>query len=279
MPERTLAVLMTCFNRRASTLACLGRLGEQALPEDVRVQVYLTDDGSTDGTADAVREAFPEVHLMSGDGNLYWSGGMRLAWRAALAQGHDFYLWLNDDTLLYPDALARLLDTHAQLGSLAPLIVVGSTQDPLTQHTTYGGVTRSSRLHPARFARVLPGHEPRPCQTMNGNCVLICRQVAERIGNLSEAFTHGMADYDYGLRAAQAGCSIWVAPGHVGTCANDHPRQSWRDPTVPRRHRWRQVTSTKGLPPREWGLFLKRHGGPLWPLYWLVPYARIWLGR
>ena len=82
-----IAVILTCYNRKAKTLACLDRLFHaQEVQGDVELTVFLTDDGCTDGTADAVRTSFPEkdIHILQGNGQLYWAGGMRLAWKAAM---------------------------------------------------------------------------------------------------------------------------------------------------------------------------------------------------
>nr|MBA2443395.1 glycosyltransferase family 2 protein [Rubrobacter sp.] len=141
----------------------------------------------------------PQVEVLRGDGTLFWNGGMRRAFAEALEGDHDHYLWLNDDTLLYPGALESLLQTHRRVtepGSPAS-IVVGSTCDPETGDLTYGGLSRESRLRPLRFTPVRPGEEPRECETMNGNCVLVPREVAMAVGNLDGAFTHGMGDIDY----------------------------------------------------------------------------------
>lgn len=53
---------------------------------DISLSVYLTDDGCTDGTSQAVRDIFKgkDITIMQGDGNLYWAGGMRFAWKEAL---------------------------------------------------------------------------------------------------------------------------------------------------------------------------------------------------
>ncbi|MEM3433164.1 MAG: glycosyltransferase family 2 protein [Candidatus Methanomethyliaceae archaeon] len=271
----TLAALLTVHNRRATTLACLDALLGQLLPAGIRLSVFLVDDGSTDGTAEAVRERFPEVRLLQGSGSLFWNGGMRLAFSKALKEGFDYYLWLNDDTHLYPGALHVLLETSLKLGPEA--IVVGSVQDPHTGAHTYGGVVRSNRYRPLRFSLVAPGEAPRLVDTMNGNCVLIPRQVAEKVGNLDPNFTHSMGDFDYGLRARRLGFGVWVAPGYVGTCARNSMKGTWCDSALPLRERWRKVREVKGLPPEEWRVFAQRYAGSLWPVYWLSPYLRLLL--
>ena len=93
-----ISVLLTCHNRKEKTLICLRKLFEQDV-RNVEFDVFLVDDGCTDGTAEAVREEFPKIHIIQGDGSLFWNRGMCLAWEEARKNGaHDAVLWLNDDT-------------------------------------------------------------------------------------------------------------------------------------------------------------------------------------
>src|ERR1039457_1924637 len=102
-----IAVLMTCHNRRTATLACLSSLENQINNSDFSLTTYLVDEGCTDGTAEAVAN-HPKIHIIRGDGNLYWNRGMQLAFSTARRDNHDGYLWLNDDVVLDQDALSRL---------------------------------------------------------------------------------------------------------------------------------------------------------------------------
>jgi GT2 family glycosyltransferase len=156
-------------------------------------------------------------------------------------------------------------------------ILVGSLRVAANGTLTYGGVVRSSRYHPLKFRHVMPADVPLPCDTFNGNCVLISRLAAARVGNLSRAFTHGIADFDYGLRAIRLGCSVWVAPGFVGTCPRNALAGTWEDAGLSLDERWRSVAHPKGLPPAEYRRYAARHGGLLWPVYWGLPYARLLL--
>src|SRR3978361_250242 len=90
-----IAVIMSCFNRKKLTIAALDSLFLQRKSIAKQIKVYLVDDASYDGTSDAVNELFPEVQLIQGDGSLFWNGGMRLAFAAAIEHGYDQYLWFN----------------------------------------------------------------------------------------------------------------------------------------------------------------------------------------
>ncbi len=278
-----IAAVLACHNRKPMTVACLDALRRQK-GADAAVHPYVLDDGSTDGTFEAVRTRHPDVTLLSGDGSLFWNGGMRRAYAAAMQGDHDFYLWLNDDTRLDDDALAQLLVTHGQLTERGEgeVIVAGSTRDPVSGEVTYGGVVRTSPWRPLRFRLISPGPQPRPCATMNGNCVLIPRAVARRLGNLDPRFTHSLGDWDYGLRARAAGFPVWITPGTLATCSRNPVSGYFEDPpgrpsltrSRSRREEGRLLVSPKGLPPAPWRVYARRWAGPLWPLYWLSPYVR-----
>jgi GT2 family glycosyltransferase len=276
-----LAVLITCHNRRLKTLACLEALMHQQLGlPNVKIQVYLVDDGSTDSTGAAVQAAYPGIKVLLGDGNLFWNGGMRLAFAEAIKSNYDYYLWLNDDTLLYPNALETLLtigDRLARQGHRRA-IIVGATQDPVTGELTYGGMEKTGRWHPLKFRPVQPGEAEKPCLTMNGNCVLISREVVQAVGNLDPAFTHSTGDMDYGLRNQQQAGSVWLAPGYLGTCEYNPLRQgAWENPNLTVWERWEKINQPRGLPLKEWKTFSYRHAGWLWAFYWLLPYTRLML--
>lgn len=286
MQPVNLAVLLTCFNRKQKTLACLEALFNQELPADVSLTTYLVDDASTDGTREAVHQSYPQVKIFPGNGNLFWNGGMRLAFSEAMKDDPDYYLWLNDDTILYPETISQLLATSYQLAQQGETnaVVSGSTCDPHTGQTTYGGVVRSNPFHPFRYRLLEPTQAAQPCDTMHGNCVLIPRSVVQAIGNLDPTFFHYAADWDYGLRARQKGCTVWIAPGHLATCSLNP--QVTKTAAENLSEGLEKMNKPKGLafkdatlqPAQEWKVFTQRHGGWLWPIYWLLPYRRlVWL--
>lgn len=273
------AVVLTCFNRRDKTRTCLRNLMSQAsaLADRCRLRFVVTDDGSTDGTREMLVKEFPQVTVLHGDGNLFWAGGMRAAFGYALAEHHDFYLWVNDDVELYPGCLQVLLDTHQrQLVTTGKSgLVVGSMRNAQGQFT-YGGMECKATPWGPRYPKIPPEDQPRSCDTMNGNCVLISRAAAAVLGNMDNAYRHGIGDMDYGLRATKAGIPIWVMPGYAGVCVHDHRIEgSYLDRSLPLAARWKKITSPKGLPPYAWGTYCRRHTGWLWPLHWAWPYAKV----
>lgn len=274
---RVVAALITCHNRRASTLGCLRRLFEQVLPAGTILDVYLVDDGSTDGTSDAVRQTYPSVHIIQADGSLYWCDGMRLAWQHASAVDPDAYFWLNDDTVLLPGALASLLKISDRCSANA-CIVVGSCRDAATGRHTYGGEVIRDR-HPGRLNPVLPDPaETKNCDTFNGNCVLVTREAFRVLGPI-RSFGHAIADTDYGLRANRIGIPVLVASGYLATCSHNPVGGSWKDKALPRFERFQLLLGRKGLPPSDWWRFLWQHSGFRALFYWPLPYLRVLAGR
>lgn len=273
---KQLAVLITCHNRCESTLSCLKALHQQK----VNFDVYLVDDGSCDGTASAVNQQYPQVKIIQGNGNLFWVGGMHLAFSEAMKNSYDYYLWLNDDTLLESKALSKLLGIHHQLvqQNQSDSIVVGSTKDLVTSKPTYGGAVKSQNWYSNKFEFLEPSQELQECDTMYGNCVLIPHSVAEKVGNIDPVFVHSLGDLDYGLRARQLGCSIWVAPGYVGTCSQNSVTGSWVDPNLSVFERLNKAFQAKAFPPHAWTVFTRRHSGAFWFFYWFLPYIRAVIG-
>lgn len=269
-----IAVVMTCHNRRNLTVRCLESIraqdvlaAGQSAPE---VRVFLLDDGSRDGTAEAARGVFPEAVIIQGDGTLFWCGGMRRAWGEAARQDPDFYWLVNDDTVMFPFALRELLAICG--GASGRTIAVGAVADPATGRQVYGGWRQRGRSLVAAAGR------EEECETMNANCALVPREVYRRAGIFHTAYTHAMGDFDYGNAARRKGCRVVQTGRIVAACRANSEQGTWRDRELPRARRWRLLLSPKGLPPREWLVYTRRNEGVLWPLRFASPYLRVLCG-
>lgn len=274
---QSIAVIMACHNRHVKTLTCLDHLFSQRLPQGFKIIVYLLDDGSTDQTAIFVRQKYPMVKMLQGDGTLFWTQGMNVAWSEAMMQQPEFYLWLNDDTYLYPNAVQMMVQSYCSMREKyhGHIIIVGSTQDPVTNKFTYGGINKATSWHPLKFCGVEPNGISLECQTMNGNCVLLPHEIVEKVGVLSSQFTHALGDFDYGLRATQLGCSLYVAPKYVGTCKLNQLSGTWQDSHLSLQKRLKAVVQPKGLPWKEWWYFSQCHGGVFWFIFFVLPYVKL----
>jgi GT2 family glycosyltransferase len=299
------AVLLTVHNRRETTLRCLERLFAQELSAGTTFTAFLVDDGCTDGTPEAIRERFPQVTLIPGDGSLFWNQGMRLAWKTAAADADwDAYLWLNDDTMLLPGALTTMLETldiqERETGKRG--IVVGSCREPrsvergarseeeIPQKTpaacpqlpapsslppapcplpsvpTYGGRKATGLLQPT--------DQPQAVDVFNGNLVAVSREAFAALGNLSPAYRHSFGDIDYGIRARQKGIPVWIAPGFLAECGTN-PLPAWKNPAVPLTRRHKAFFGPKGMRLSELRHIKKLSGSKSWFFNFLKLYKQV----
>lgn len=251
--SKTIAILLTVFNRKECTLKCLKQLTEQTLPDGVTFDVYITDGGSTDGTVESVRELYPEVSIQVKDG-VFWNRGMYASWAwAAAMKKYDFYLWLNDDTFLYNDCIKTLYEASSAKNDAC--IIVGPTVDTATrQRVTYGGRIKGKGIAPV-------DGEMTKVDYFNGNIVLVPADVFHKLGNLDYYFTHSKGDFDYGMRARKAGIDMYQCGKALGECDLHERIDRWCDPEVPFRKRWALLNRPNGMPPKETFHLEKRHFG------------------
>jgi GT2 family glycosyltransferase len=248
-------------------------LFEADLPENYEIEVFLVDDGSTDGSGEDVKKEFPQVNIIKGNGNLFWAGGMRLAWQEALKEDLDFYLLLNDDTILYPHALNLLMAAHnyAMEKFHQGGIYVGSTNDPKTKEFTYGGHKLLNRISVKSKAIKPQDNMIQTCDFANANIMLVSKNIVESIGILSNKFTHLLADYDYTLTANKKGFPILVCSDYCGTCADDHDK-NWLSGNYSVSERMKYLFNSKHLAYHEYLYYIKRH----FPLYLPIAFAKLW---
>ncbi len=268
MKKVNAAILITCHNRREKTLKCLNALFNVNLPDFLSFDIHLVDDGSSDRTGEVVKNTYPQINVITGSGSLFWNGGMRLAWKTAAKQkDYDFYIWLNDDTMLFSSAITELFDSfyeaYAKEGK--PAVIVGSCQsDSDLSEFSYGGRTDKGP--------VIPNGKLQKCKYINGNIVLISNEIYKRTGNLSGEFTHTMGDFDYGLRATKNGFESYITKGFVAVCSPNPGKPAWCNPEIPIKERWKSLHSPTGLNIKEYIVFRKKHWGLKWIVYALKVY-------
>lgn len=234
-----ISVILTCYNRKDKTTACLTSLAEaynryntQHQQSPIHLSIYLTDDGCTDGTADAVEQLMklhPTIllHIIKGNGHCYWAGGMRLAWNAALKakEDVDFFLLINDDTVLRAKVFEELLSAHQFAlknygkGGLYSGITC-DINDP--GHITYGGKQVSKSDIRATYTVVGQSAEPQPVDITNANILMVDKNVVNELGIFYKGYIHGGADYDYSLLAHKHGFPVLLTAGICGECEYDH---------------------------------------------------------
>lgn len=251
--EFTIAVLITCHNRRNKTISSLNALFSAVLPKGYRMEVFLVDDGSSDGTSEAVKKEFPKVNLIHGSGQLFWNRGMYLAWESAQKKkDYDYYLWLNDDTMLFKNALNLMLEHSLSMNNKR--IIVGATCSEINKDVTYSGYDLPNK-------KLIPNGSWQDCDFFNGNIVLIPSFVSDRIGLLDNHFRHSLGDIDYGLRALKFGFVHSLSPFCLGNCEEHEAAPTWCNHSIPFYKRLINLYTPLGNNPIEYFVFDRRHYG------------------
>lgn len=275
MKNKKVAVLLTCYNRKDKTLACLQSFFASNRPPNIEFDIYLVDDGSTDGTADAVKRNYPDICIIKGDGDLFWAGGMRLAWQTALdKKKHQAFLLLNDDVLLNRDFINQLLITEEySLGENGKTGIYScATMDDTTKKVTYGGYKIKRNHFVVRNELLTPTDLPQQCELTNANILWISKETVDALGIFDDAYTHGIADFDYSLQAVKKGIPVFLAPNFGGICIHDHGK-SWKSGKAPLKERIAYLKSPKGLAYDEYLYYIKKH----FPFFLPYSFVALWL--
>lgn len=264
-----IAILLTCHNRKNKTIDCLTALFHASLPDDTQMEVFLVDDGSTDNTSESIEQIFPQVHITIGSGSLFWNQGMRLAWQKAIEFGQfDYFLWLNDDTIIDQDSILELLKTDEIIRQQTEfrLITAACRATNGNEVFSYGGRQNNDKI--------IPNGNLQTCNYINGNLVLIPEVLFNKIGMLSPYYTHGIGDNDYGLRTIEAGGKCYTSLKYLATCPPNEGIPGWCNPKVSFKKRWQLLHSPKGLNIKEYNHFRKRFWGVKWFIFAFKAYAK-----
>ena len=209
----TIYVVIPVHNRLEATRECLESLSCQTYKS---FKIVLIDDGSTDETAEYVKEKYPDVILLNGDGQLWWTGATNLGVRRALenCREEDYVLTLNNDTVLPVD----YLETMMSLARRAPNALIGSIARDYSRRNVCVDEGVAIRWFSAKFIKLKApsntgGDSFYSASALPGRGTLIPISVFDDIGLYDvDTFPHYAADYDFSLRAAKAGYNLLLNP-------------------------------------------------------------------
>lgn len=221
------AVILNWHGAQA-TIECLEAFSQL---EYANKHVIVVDNGSTDGSPQAIAEAWPEVEILQTGRNLGYGGGNNAGIRAALAAGADFVWIVNNDTVFSPDVLTELVlaaQRNPSAGLITPKILYrnrpgliecagGSFNPWWAKVTRFGAEEVDKGQH----------DQEKNVSFASGCSLLIRRQLLEAIDSFDERYFMYWEDVDYSVRAADAGWELLYAPRavvfHTSGGSSDEP--------------------------------------------------------
>ncbi len=230
MPYPYVITVILNTNRRDDTLACLASLGKSTYENH---HIIVLDNASTDGSVPAIRQLFPAVEIIELQENLGYAGNNNVGIRAAVAQNADWVFVLNEDTILAPDCLEKLVavgENSPQVGIVGPMVY--HHNEPTVIQSAGGTLNRF--WEGAHIAQNNPdtGQFPAPHRVdwISGCAILVRRAVIEQVGMIDERFFYYWEETEWCVHATEAGWQIWNVPAaklwHKGVQRDYQPKPS-----------------------------------------------------
>lgn len=207
-------IVVLNWNGGEDTLACL----ESSMKIDYPAfEVVVVDNGSTDGSAAAIRERFPGVTFIKNGENLGYAGGNNVGLRNALKRDFDYVLLLNNDTEVAPEFLRFLVEAaeaDPAVGIVGPTIyyherpgVIWSAGGAINWKRGQTWMVGLNERDREQF-----GHQPRDVDFVTGCAMLVKKAVLEQIGLLDERFFAYYEETEWCVRAGRARFKIVHVP-------------------------------------------------------------------
>jgi GT2 family glycosyltransferase len=212
MPQSLVISVILNTNRLNDTLECLASLTHNTYPEQA---VIVLDNHSTDGSVPAIRAAYPQVQIMQLRENLGYAGNNNVGIQAALEQGADWVFVLNEDIILDPECITRLVEvgeSDPKIGIVGPLVyhhnepqVIQSAGGLLGQYweSIHLGKNEPDR---GQFSA------PHPVEWISGCAILVRRAAIEQAGMLDKNYFIYWEETEWCLRLGGAGWKIFNVP-------------------------------------------------------------------
>lgn len=208
----TVWAVLAVFNRRAFTVKCIEQLMAQTWSD---IKVVVVDDGSNDGTREVIRDRFPSVQVVEGDGNLYWTGSMRIGVEVVLesADHDDYLLVLNDDLVFDESFVADMVKVSCQHANA--LIHASNSFLDNKNVIDFGGrrmnwwTAKSTLCNRGRRRSDFPKGHCEPSDMLWGRGLLVPMRILRKIGNYDYRYQQS-GDSEFSRRAAKLGYELLV---------------------------------------------------------------------
>jgi GT2 family glycosyltransferase len=201
------SILIAAHNRLELTRACLDTVFANADP-DIAVEILVTDDCSNDGTDSYLASLGGRIRVITNEARRSFGESMN---RAAGEAWGDYLCLLNNDTLVTPEWLGKLLNAGRRDATIG---VIGNLQiTPATGKIDHAGMVFDKEYHVHHLYRHLdatypPAHLTREFQMVTGACWLLTKAFFLEMGGFDPVFKNGCEDADFCLRARQRGRKV-----------------------------------------------------------------------
>lgn len=227
-------IVTPVHNRRDLTLQCLRSL-ERIDRTGLEIHVVIVDDGSTDGTSDAIAENYPDVEIVRGDGNLWFTAGTNRGIEAALRHNPDFILTINDDEVFDDKFLQIMIETaraHPR-SVVGALLLLWDTPHRVFQVAPQWNVWMGGFRHWIKQTVWTVPPRPFEVELIVGNCVLFPVEAIRECGLMNERRFPHFGDAEYTPRMRRRGWRLLVEPRARVFCQPNNPaskvtKMSWR---------------------------------------------------
>ncbi len=227
MANVRIEVVTPVHNRKELTLRCLQSLEEADL-EGVDLHVIVVDDGSTDGTAAALANEFPDVTVIPGDGNLWYTAGTNVGLKAALDNAPDYILAINNDCEFDPNFLQCMLQsaTANSKSVIGAVLVSWDDRKRVFQVSPMWNVWWGGMRHWVKqTVDTLPA-AAWEVELIVGNCVLFPAAAIREVGLMDADRLPQYGDAEYTPRMRKAGWRLFIDPRARVFCKpNDVPEK------------------------------------------------------
>jgi hypothetical protein len=197
-------IVILNWNGRNDSLECLESVFRTDYPDFV---VVVVDNGSTDGSPEAIENVYPRSIVIRNAKNTGFTGGNNIAIRYGLQEGADLFWLLNNDTVVETDTLGKLVEaalSKEEIGLVSPVVYFYDERERI-QYCGCFLDTEGYRFRHAPAARWGEGETIRENELNWGTALLITRKVVEEIGFLDEKYFAYYEDFEYSLRAKRSG--------------------------------------------------------------------------
>jgi len=213
METRKIEIVTPVHNRREETLQCLRSLSKVET-SGLSLHIVIVDDGSTDGTAEAVAAEFPKVEIVSGDGSLWYTAGTNRGIEAALRHDPDYVLAINNDSIFDSQCIARLVECAESYprSVVGPLLLDWSTPHKIFQVAPKWDLWRGCHRQWFRQTVWTVPDKPWEVDLIVGNCVLYPIDAIKEAGLMDEKRLPQFGDAEYTPRMKRHGWRLLIEP-------------------------------------------------------------------